>query len=328
MEYKYGIGPMSKNVVDSCIKYSNENNVNIILIPSRRQVDYLGGYVNGWTTETFSSYVKKQTDKILLKRDHGGPNQGLFNDDGLISLKHDCMYLDAIHIDPWKSVNSYKDGYFFTKNLIQYCHNNNNKIIYEIGTEESIFKYEAQQLLDLINYLNKHLTHNQFKQIKFSVIQCGTSLKESINTGSYNKNRLLDMLTVCKQFNLISKEHNGDYLPIQLIFEKFKCGLNSINIAPEFGQIETKTYLEEINNNSNLFNIFFDICKRSKKWEKWVDKSFIPENNKLKLINICGHYVLNYPEFIDKIKKNIRLDIDQHIQYNISLKLRELYSYV
>jgi len=217
MKYKYGIGVMSLNIVDACIDFANEYNHHLIFIPSRRQVDFSGGYVNNWTTETFSNYVKKRTNNILLKRDHGGPNQGAKEDDGLISLKHDCMHFDAIHIDPWKTVSTFEQGCVYTKNLIDYCFDINKNTIYEVGTEQSIFKYEANQLNELLKYLKYNLTAAKFDKIKFSVIQSGTSLKETKNTGSYDKNRLTEMVGVCKKFNMIAKEHNGDYLPIYLI---------------------------------------------------------------------------------------------------------------
>ena len=50
---KYFIGPMSKNVVDAIIEFDGDFG----FIPSRRQVDYNGGYVNGWTTGEFATYV-------------------------------------------------------------------------------------------------------------------------------------------------------------------------------------------------------------------------------------------------------------------------------
>lgn len=324
MKYKYGIGVMSLNIVNACIEYVNEYDCHLMFIPSRRQVDYLGGYVNNWTTETFSKHVRNKTTNILLKRDHGGPGQGLYNDDGLISLNHDSNYFDAIHIDPWKIVNSFKEGCEYTKKMIDYCFDINHNIIYEVGTEQSIFKYESSQLEELLNYLKVNLHVKKFEQIKFAVIQSGTSLRETKNTGSYDKQRLLEMICVCKKYNLISKEHNGDYLPIFLIKEKFNCGLDTINIAPEFGQIETKTYLNEIK-NKNMFETFFNICYESKKWEKWVDASFNPYENKEQLINICGHYVLSNRDFIEKIKNNLRMDIDVVIRENIKEKLQELY---
>lgn len=324
MKYKYGIGVMSLNIVDACIEFANQYDCYIMFIPSRRQVDYLGGYVNNWTTETFSKYVRNKTTNILLKRDHGGPGQGLYNDDGLISLNHDSNYFDAIHIDPWKVVSSFKEGCEYTKRMIDYCFDINSNIIYEVGTEQSIFKYEASQLDELLYYLKKNLNDSKFDRIKFAVIQSGTSLKETKNTGSYDKQRLLEMILVCKKYNLISKEHNGDYLPVFLIKEKFNSGLDTINIAPEFGQIETKTYLNEIK-NGNMFESFFNICYESKKWEKWVDKSFDPYKNKEQLINICGHYVLSNKDFIQKIKNNLRVDIDIVIKDNIKEKLKQLY---
>ena len=87
---KYFIGPMSKNIVDSILEFTQETGNKIGLIPSRRQVEWDGGYVNNWTTEQFSKYA----DKLTLKRDHGGPGQGYKEDDGYESLKEDCKYLD------------------------------------------------------------------------------------------------------------------------------------------------------------------------------------------------------------------------------------------
>ena len=55
------LGPMSKNIVNTVIEYSNEFNLPFTFIPSRRQVEYNGGYVNNWTTRTFIDYVKYLT---------------------------------------------------------------------------------------------------------------------------------------------------------------------------------------------------------------------------------------------------------------------------
>ena len=89
MKPKIFIGPMSRNIVDASIEWCNETSNPLGLIPSRRQVEYNGGYVNSWTTKDFSKYIKSKTNKILLVRDHGGPNQGDSPDDGLNSLKED-----------------------------------------------------------------------------------------------------------------------------------------------------------------------------------------------------------------------------------------------
>ena len=75
-DMKYFIGPMSKNVVDTIIEFCNQTNNRIGLIPSRRQVEWDGGYVNNWTTKNFSEYVTRKSNLITLQRDHSGPGQG------------------------------------------------------------------------------------------------------------------------------------------------------------------------------------------------------------------------------------------------------------
>ena len=86
---------MSKNVVDSIIEVDD----GFGFIPSRRQVDYNGGYVNSWTTGEFATYVN---GRVPIERDHGGIGQGYKHDDGIESFMHDGRYFDKIHIDPWK----------------------------------------------------------------------------------------------------------------------------------------------------------------------------------------------------------------------------------
>ena len=48
---KIYIGPMSKNVVNAITEFCDETGNKVGLIPSRRQVEHNGGYVNKWTTK-------------------------------------------------------------------------------------------------------------------------------------------------------------------------------------------------------------------------------------------------------------------------------------
>jgi|TARA_R100001440_G_C2519032_1_gene118689 hypothetical protein len=309
---KYYIGPMTKNVVDSIIEFTIETNNKIGLIPSRRQVEWDGGYVNNWTTKEFANY----SNRLVLKRDHSGPGQGYMDDNGYRSLEEDCKYFNLIHIDPWKKFPDYKEGLKWTADMINFCYERNPLLEYEIGTEEAIRKFEWYELDNLLKDLSLILKPKIFNQIKYLVIQSGTSLKENTNTGEYDQTKLLQMVEVAKKWGLFSKEHNGDYIPVNLIKEKMSLGLNSINIAPEFGLLETNSYISE----GIDIDKFWKICYDSKRWEKWVDSNFNPLEQKEKLIQICGHYVLSTPEFL-----NIKLDIDHIIKNNIKNKLYELY---
>ena len=100
--------------------------------------------------------------------------------------------------------------------------------------------------------------------------------------------------------------------------------LDSINIAPEFGLIETQIYLDQINDRKDLFERYWEICYQSKKWVKWVGKDFVPTKQKESLIKMCGHYGLSNNAFNNDIKRELE-GIDQLIQTNIINKLTTLH---
>ena len=310
---KYFIGPMSKNVVDSIIEFDG----NFGFIPSRRQVDYNGGYVNSWTTGEFATYVN---GRVPIERDHGGIGQGYKHDDGMESFMHDCRYFDKIHIDPWKEYNDFHKGFLETVDYINFIYlvMEKKKIKFEVGTEESIRRFEVDELDKLLRYLKGKLEPEIFKNIEYVVVQSGVGLDlgKQNNTGTFDSDRLEKMISVCKKYGKKSKEHNGDYLSNDEYKVRFDMGLDSINIAPEFGQLETLCYLEEMGED---IDEYYNICYESKRWEKWVDETFIPEDNKRELIEICGHYVFSDKSFLD-----IKPDIDDKIKTVIKNKLRRL----
>ena len=126
---KLCLGPMSKNVTDTIIDFSNKEKIPVTLIPSRRQIEWDGGYVNNWKTKDFTNYVKSKSKYITIQRDHAGPGQGLYDDDGYESLKHDCMYFDSIHIDPWNKYPKFDDGLKWTINMIKFCYSKNKNLV-------------------------------------------------------------------------------------------------------------------------------------------------------------------------------------------------------
>jgi hypothetical protein len=297
---------MTKNVVDAVIEINEKNNGSIIgLIPSRRQIEYSGGYVNNWTTSEFSKYVRSNSKFTLIKRDHGGEGQGNFYDFGLDSYKFDSQNFDFIHIDPWKKSASIFEAAQKTVNDILFINKLNKKIFFEVGTEQAIYAYSAQELEDFLSILKDNLG-TVFGNIKYAVVQGGTKIKNTDNLGSYDKAKLSTMTGICKKYNLLSKEHNGDYLEREMIYDRFSNGLDAINIAPEFGRFESNMLLDRM--NQKQFEKFYEICYKSKKWEKWVDKHFNFED-KRKLIEICGHYNLT-SDFI-KEYKDIDLKFDR-----------------
>ena len=137
------------------------------------------------------------------------------------------------------------------------------------------------------------------------------------NTGEFSAKRLEEMNRVCHNFGLLSKEHNGDYLTKQEIQQRFDLGLDTINIAPEFGQIETLCYIEALSNSD--LKKFYDICYNSKRWEKWISTGETKDIKKL--IQVCGHYVFANKDFI-----SFKPNLDELVKEKIKSRVLSIIS--
>lgn len=318
----FSIGVVSKNVVDVCLEFSNHHrDVALWLIPSRRQVDYCGGYVEGWTTADLSMYVRQHFPRVLIQRDHGGPAQGQLEDDGFASLADDCRHLDSIHIDPWKYCKDLQQGIDWTIKMILFCHALNPNMTFEVGTEESIRPFTCEEFGMLLEQLQTRLKPYVYKKILFAVVQCGTGLRQGKNIGHFSEKKLEEMVRMVRSFGLIPKEHNGDWVDLETIHHKQTLGLTHINIAPEFGMIETRTIWEEISKEDRDF--FFQLCMASGRWKKWVDDKFDPDQNKEELVMICGHYVFSNEQFKTMLAKYPELHVK--IRHHLRQKLCQLF---
>jgi len=322
---KFYIGPMTQNVIDAIIESVKYDNMSFGFIPSRRQVEWYDGYT-GYNTADFISYVRSKCENIIIERDHSGVGQGDTFDTpiyfDLKSMIHDAHnHIDIIHIDPWKKLKNYDAGLRETSNNILYVYQKNPKVLFEVGTEEAIYPYTDYELYKLLKDLKYELGEQIFKNIKYAVIQSGTRLEATKNIGKFDSERLTHMIEACESFNILSKEHNGDYLTNEEIKMRFDNGLDAINIAPEFGVIETKVLLDNIKNKED-FEKIYDICINGGNWKKWIPeiyhvKRHLDDESKRHLIEICGHY------HNKEIKQIVNID-DEIIKTVLKNRLKEL----
>jgi hypothetical protein len=324
---KLFIGPMSKNIIDVVAEVCRENRVSLGLLPSRRQIEFDGGYVNNWMTHDFISYARAKNKNMILQRDHAGPGQGNEPDDGTESLILDAsLGFDYLHIDPWKIYPDLEDGIAETIKLIKMCDDINPNCYYEIGTEQAIREYSPEELEAIITSVKEGLGGILFDKVVYAVIQGGTRIEGTRNIGKFNISRCKEMIDICRAHGLLSKEHNGDYLTPDGIKKRFKLGLSALNIAPEFGVIETQCILEEILNHfdEESLNKFYKLCYDSQKWIKWLPPSIDCCTNEMKkhvIIRTSGHYVFaseefkalkaKFPGVDDKIRRRIRQRIEE-----------------
>lgn len=303
---------MSKNVVDSIIEFESDK---FGITATRRQIDFNGGYVNGWTTKEFFNYthnVNLFANHMIYERDHGGPNQGVISDDGYDSFNNDSSYFNLYHIDPWKVNQDLNEGIIQTINYIRFILKRNPLACFEVGTEEDIRRFSVNEIDYMLKALKENLTDEEFKRIEYVVIQSGESLDlvNQKNKGTFNTERFNQMINLCNMWGKKSKEHNGDFLTDNQYKFRFENGLSTINIGPEFAVIETNLYLEHMTEKE--INEFYEICLNSEKWKRWVDGNVYSLDKKV-LIEICGHYnygKMKLPKIDNIIKDNIKLKLD------------------
>lgn len=289
-------GSMSLEIVDSLIDYHKKNH-NIGIISSRRQIDTNSGYVNNWNTHTFTEYVKSKSS-ILLERDHAGPCQGDYIDNGVDSLLNDCQYFDVVHIDPWKVSDSILEGSERTVELITKCSEKKPTILFEVGTEQNIKQIRPEELEFLLSHLKQNLTSRQYNNIVYAVIQSGMKIESGENSGDFSTEKTQEYIDVCNNLQVLSKEHNTDYCDPSIFKELFSMGVDSINIAPQIASIQSQhimSHESEINNDK-----LFELCLKTNRWQKWFPKDFDPKENKDKLILCCGHYAFSELDFCIK----------------------------
>lgn len=324
-----GVGPMSVNCVDAAIELSNEHEVPILLIASRRQIDSEalgGGYVNNWTTEEFARYVidRDKKGKILLARDHGGPWQSPWEKGQKLSLRRAMESAKAsfradleagfqiLHIDPSvdihgrPQVDDVLDRIF---ELYEFCWSQaqqlRKEVIFEIGTEEQSGSTNSQQELDYtLNAVQQFCKRYHLPQPTFVVIQCGTRVMEMRNVGSFDSPvrvadelpaeiQLPKMIEICNRYGIFMKEHNADYLSDEALQWHPRLGIHAANVAPEFGVAESRALIEilETNGLAELSERFLQLAYESGKWDKWM----LPDTRATDREHaiIAGHYVFS-----------------------------------
>lgn len=357
-----GIGPMSHTLIKASMLLAKEKDFPLMFIASRNQVDadeLGGGYVCNWNQKRFAEAIAQVAKEnnfdglYYLCRDHGGPwqrdnerNAHLPEDKamelGKKSYKYDLENgFDLLHIDPTK------DPYIVGKvidmdvnlnrtiELIETAENERKAmglppVSYEVGTEEtnggltSSENYEA-----FIKKLNEKLDEKNLPHPAFIVGNTGTLTRLTENVGHVDPASCKNLSSIAKKYNVGLKEHNGDYLDDVILLQHPAWGVTAMNVAPEFGTVETQSYLKLaevedslhkegiLSDKSNIALVLITEAVKSGRWKKWMvdgkDKLSIEEileDKKLArlITEISGHYTFNNPLVkaeIAKLYKNL-----------------------
>ncbi|WP_173443806.1 class II D-tagatose-bisphosphate aldolase, non-catalytic subunit [Selenomonas ruminantium] len=352
-----GIGPMSRTLIKASMKLAKEKDFPLMFIASRNQVDadeLGGGYVCNWNQETFAQDIKEVAEEMnfdglyYLCRDHGGPwqrdnerNAHLPEADAMELGKRSYLYdlvngFDLLHIDPTK--DPYVVGKVIdpdvnvrrTVELIEFVEGERKArhlppVSYEVGTEETNGGLTSpENYQKFIEKLHTQLDKKGLPHPSFIVGNTGTLTRLTENVGHVDSTSCKELSAVAKKYGVGLKEHNGDYLDDAVLLEHPALGVTAMNVAPEFGTVETQAYLKLIEvedrlvkqglikEASGLGQALREEAVNSGRWKKWMvdgkDKLtpkeiFQDEKLTLLITEISGHYTFNNERIKNEIRK-------------------------
>lgn len=302
---KIGIGPLSDEIIDSVFRYSQETHCPMMLIASKNQIDYDSGYVantENLMTQTIKFKKWKYPQALVwVCRDHCGPgfNEETNLDDTYRTIQKDieCGF-DLIHLDFCHFKGTHQEKLTETLRAAEYARHLNPNIKLEIGTDENT----GEQNLDF-ERLYDDLKHFLYLRPTFYVVQTGSLVKEDRQVGKFNEG----INQFCKDlhgFCIRLKEHNADFITPEEVAQR-KGIVDSMNISPEFGILQTRTILEIAERFGIETGQWLSTSYMSYKWSKWM----ISESDYLPKAVIAGHYNYKckaYYELVSAIEKKDR----------------------
>lgn len=295
-KFKLGVGPMSSEIVELLLEYSQTNNYPLMIIASRNQVDYNSGYVS--TTKQLVKQIKEHpgydSNRILICRDHCGP---YFSDNDKNKTIEESMQecfktiktdiendFDLIHIDVSRIIDN---QYGYARQLIDYAISLKPDVMLEFGSEDNTNENIEECLLHVdekLAFLSKYKNN-----IKFFVSQTGSLTKhKQIGTFNYLQSKLL--VDKAHAHGFLFKEHNADYLTLHDLADRLKSKVNAVNIAPQLGTAQTTVLVSFGQQYNNELTNFSRYVIEQQVWSRWITPDISDDETKL---IVSGHYHYN-----------------------------------
>ena len=311
------LGPMSPEIIEAIFRFSHYKRKELMIIASKNQIDYNRGYVNNWTTTEFMNFIRKMKEtysnsNVKICRDHCGPgfNGNYDLEDSYKTIEADIKSgFDLIHIDFCNFKGSKEEQFAESRKAIEYCYKLNPRMMIEVGTDENTgTNFGPMNLSEIEREIN---FFTQFCKPEFYVVQTGSLVKEINQVGNFNKEFVNKISQILKSKGIKLKEHNADYLSNEEI-KKRKGIVDAMNIAPQFGAVQTIVTLKKCLIYGIDFTDFLNEVYEKGKWKKWMHNN--NEENKFLCCVIAGHYHFaseNYKKIIDQLSE--REDIKENI---------------
>jgi len=301
---------MSTETIEAVFRYSQSSGTELMLIASKNQIDYSGGYVNGWTTDQYGSFINYMCNQyprsnVRICRDHCGPG---FN--GVMSPCDTYRTIDAdidngfdlIHIDFCLYNGSKEQQIKESKRAIKYCLDHSDGVAIEIGTDENTgLCYSLESISDIAREVD---SYGDVICPDFFVVQTGSLVVDIRQAGSFNSPFVSAAKDMLAARGIRLKEHNADYLSKSEISKRIGV-VDAMNIAPQVGVMQTGFVLNKCLAYGIDFNDFANVVYAGGKWEKWIRHDDVA--NRLLCVYSSGHYYFasdEYRRIIDDISRH------------------------
>ncbi|HRJ13296.1 MAG TPA: hypothetical protein PKW15_08650, partial [Alphaproteobacteria bacterium] len=176
---------------------------------------------------------------------------------------------------------------------------------FEIGTDETVGEDFTPAEWDqfLAEVMGAAIAAGANLPISFAV-PMGTKVKEMCNAGGLSSRsadmrkweaRIAELHTIAACHHVILKLHNSDYMARDMIDHYIEHGVRCMNVAPEFGVVESRTLLGLMAQYGmgDLLSAFHAVALASGRWRRWLmDDSTATEAEKAMM---AGHYVFSEP---------------------------------
>lgn len=319
---KLALGPMSSEAIEATYKYSEENNVQLMLISSKSQIDWNGGYVNNWNTQQYSEYLDQMDKKypmsdVLICRDHCGTgfnNNVRFDNlkkdlvDVIKTVEYDLAYgFDLIHVDMCHLKTNHSGKLKWTVKILDLIKKIKPTTLLELGTDENL----GNAAVDLIQLERDIKFFSEWKPV-FYVAQTGSLIKEINQVGTFEPTVVGKTADLLHRNEFKLKEHNADYLSVNDLNLR-KGIVDAVNIAPMLGVLQTNFILHKSMQYGFDTTAFLDRSYASGRWKKWLYKNEM--SNKYLCALAAGHYNFTSDEYrrlFDKIN-----EIEEGDLYNL-----------
>jgi tagatose-1,6-bisphosphate aldolase non-catalytic subunit AgaZ/GatZ len=343
-----GVGPVSEAVLEAAFAVSARRAFPPMFIASRNQVDaarFGGGYLLGGLDQAgFTALIRAKQERagyrgpLYICRDHGGPWQrdeelksrlpvGRAMELARLSLEEDLRAgFNYLHLDPTKCPHPFTQGELadWTLELVEHCERVRSRlgvppVDYEIGAEDIRGGITTEEnFAAFLERVTAGLARAALPAPTCIVGQTGTLTRMDRNVGRFDREQTARLAAVAARFGVGLKEHNGDYLSAASCRVHPELGVTGMNVAPEFGLVETDALLAlvelegklaregwiEGSRLSGLAEGLRELAFAKAPWDKWLTPELKArpraelekdEAVRLRITRVCGHYLFADP---------------------------------